>query len=172
MQELKLKFNRRPFWLSGFCIILMLIFSTSIKASSKISSHQMKLLQKVGKTSLSQLSSKAKVVVIYQPECHWCKKQIADLVQLQHQCRGSFDTVLVGARSNQFKLKSELRYFEGDFPALLANRQFLRDIGGVKATPVSLFFNEKNVLIGKKQGYLPEEQMRKIVDLQTNQTCS
>jgi len=172
MQDLKLKFSRLSPWFKSVSIVMMLSFSANLVASDKVFSHQMKLLQGVGKASLTQISSKPKVVVIYQPECQWCKKQISDLVEIGHQCKGSFDTVLVGARSNQFKLRSELRHFTGEFPALMANHQFLRDIGGVKATPVSLFFNGKGELIGKKQGYLSEARMKQVVRLQTSQACS
>ncbi len=169
MQVLKLNYN--IILQKMISIFLMLMLSTSIFASDSIYTHKMNRLHGIGTESLADFSTKPKVVVIYQPNCQWCEKQISDLAKFQHRCEGSFNTILVGSRGNKRKLTSELKRFDGDFPAFAGSREFLRKIGGVLATPITLFFNQKGKLIGKKRGYLQSTLMQQALAIQTNNNC-
>ncbi len=169
MQVLKLKFS--TVLQKSISIILMLMLSTNAFATDSIYTHKMKRLQGNSTESLAGLSTKPKVVVVYQPHCKWCEKQISDLAQFQHHCDGAFNTILVGSKGNKRKLLSELKRFNGDFPAFAGSRKFLKGIGGVPATPITLFFNNKGELIGKNRGYIENDRMQRALAIQTNNKC-
>jgi len=169
MQALKLNFN--TILQKNIGIILMLMLSTNAFATDSIYTHKMKRLQGYGTESLAGISTKPKVVVVYQPDCKWCAKQISDLAQFQHSCEGVFNTVLVGSRGSKRTLSLELKRFNSDFPAFAGSRKFLKVIGGVPATPITLFFNNKGELIGKNHGYLENNRMQRALAIQTNNSC-
>ena len=154
----------------GISLVVLLTTSVSL-ATEQVYLYSLKALRLNAKFSLASLSDKPKVAVVFQPNCAWCIKQAADLARLQNECSGEFETVLIGSRAKRQALKRELRHFSDETPALQADPQFIRQIGGVEATPVTLFFDQAGNLLGRKQGYLPVTKLRQAIAIQTNKAC-
>ncbi|WDE05585.1 hypothetical protein SG34_001160 [Thalassomonas viridans] len=122
--------------------------------------------------SLADYRGATRIAVVFQPECPWCDKQIADLARLEHLCGGAFSTVLIGTRGNKRTLKRELRRFAAPLPALQADKGFMRLLSGFEATPVTLFFGPAGKLLASRRGYIPPDKLKRAIALQTGGLCS
>ena len=109
--------------------------------------------------------------MIYQPDCSWCKKQGKILERAFKQCQNSMNIVLVGTKGNTRQLRKELKHYHNDIPAFIADRKFLRDIGGYQASPTTLIYNEKGELIVKKRGFIPEEKLASALAVISRDSC-
>jgi thioredoxin-related protein len=153
-------------------IVCLLLLVPCLAQAGNLYQHPLKDLRTTERVSLSQLSASAKVVVVFQPECDWCEKQIDDLEQLQHQCENELTTVAVGSRGKRAALKRELKRYHKSLPALQADGQFIRALGGVVATPVTLFFDSNGELLAKRRGYMAKDKLRKVINIQTKSQCA
>jgi len=113
----------------------------------------------------------ATLVMIYQPDCSWCKKQGKTLSVAYEQCRGSVNIALVGTKGNARKLKKELKHYHKHIPAFIADRKFLREIGGYQASPTTLVFNTQGELIMKKRGFIAQEKLTNVMSIISKGTC-
>ena len=113
----------------------------------------------------------ATLVMIYQPDCSWCKKQGKTLSVAFEQCRGSMNIALVGTKGNARKLKKELKHYHKHIPAFMADRKFLREIGGYQASPTTLVFNTQGELIMKKRGFIAQEKLANVMSIISKGAC-
>ena len=113
----------------------------------------------------------ATLVMIYQPDCSWCKKQGKTLSVAFEQCRGSMNIALVGTKGNARKLKKELKHYHKHIPAFMADRKFLREIGGYQASPTTLVFNAQGELIMKKRGFIAQEKLANVMSIISKGAC-
>jgi len=122
---------------------------------------------------MSKLDAKglATVTMIYQPDCSWCKKQGKALAKAFKQCQGSMNIALVGTKGNARQLKKELKHYHKDIPAFIADRKFLRTIGGYQASPTTLIFDAKGALIAKKRGFIPKEKLASALAILSQGAC-
>ena len=111
------------------------------------------------------------VAMIYQPDCSWCKKQGKILERAFKQCQNSMNIVLVGTKGNTRQLRKELKHYHDDIPAFIADRKFLRDIGGYQASPTTLIYNDEGKLIVKKRGFIPEEKLASALAVISRDSC-
>lgn len=114
----------------------------------------------------------ATVAMIYQPDCSWCKKQEQYLSQINRQCNSKINLLLIGNNGSVRELKRELKYFDKKIPAFHASRQFLHHIGGVAASPTTVFFDKDGNVLAKKRGYIPPAQLFNAVKVISNQGCA
>lgn len=168
MLVLKSNFN---VWIGRFVMLVVLCTTNMSLADSRAYQHPLKDLRDNAKESIAALSSQPSVVVLIQPNCHWCKRQIDDLELLQSDCQGQFDTVLIGSKAKRNALKRELKHLSSSFPALQADAQFARNIGGVPATLITIFFDSEGNILARKQGYMPFETLRQAISIQTDKSC-
>lgn len=122
-------------------------------------------------TSQKNVTQLAAVVMIYQPDCSWCKKQGEVLAKAFEQCHSSIAIALIGTKGKARQLRKELKHYHHDIPAYQANRQFLRSIGGYQASPTTLIYNNQGVLIAKKRGFISKEKLTKAFSMLTNGQC-
>lgn len=153
-------------------MLLLLVPGLVSAQAGGIYQYPLKDLRSSERHSLAQLSDSAKVVVVFQPECDWCERQIKDLADIEAQCRAHIKTVLIGSRGKRRALKRELKRFEQSLPALQADKHFIRRLGGVVATPVTLFFDKKGQLLAKRRGYIQKDKLRQAVNIQTKSQCA
>jgi thioredoxin-related protein len=111
------------------------------------------------------------VAMIYQPDCSWCKKQGKILERAFNQCKKSMNIALVGTKGNTRQLRKELKHYHDDIPAFIADRKFLRDIGGYQASPTTLIYNEEGKLIVKKRGFIPEQKLASALAVISKDAC-
>jgi thioredoxin-related protein len=118
-----------------------------------------------------QVSTLATLVMIYQPDCAWCKKQGKLLAKVFEQCKATLNPVLIGTKGNARKLKKELKHYHKGISAFMADRQFLWSIGGYQASPTLLIFDTSGDLIAKKRGYIAKDKLASALKLLTNGKC-
>jgi thioredoxin-related protein len=119
----------------------------------------------------AQVDELATLVMIFQPDCSWCKKQGKTLSMAYKQCRGSVNIALVGTKGNARKLKKELKHYHKHIPAFIADRKFLREVGGYQASPTTLVFNAQGELIMKKRGFIAQEKLANVMSIISKGTC-
>jgi thioredoxin-related protein len=113
----------------------------------------------------------ATVVMIYQPDCSWCKKQGKTLSMAYKQCRHYVNIALVGTKGNARQLKKELKHYHENIPAFIADRKFLREIGGYQASPTTLIFSAKGELVMKKRGFIAQEKLANAISIISKGSC-
>lgn len=119
----------------------------------------------------AQVDELATLVMIFQPDCSWCKKQGKTLSMAYKQCRGSVNIALVGTKGNARKLKKELKHYHKHIPAFIADRKFLREVGGYQASPTTLVFNAQGELIMKKRGFIAQEKLANVMSIISKGAC-
>jgi thioredoxin-related protein len=119
----------------------------------------------------AQVDELATLVMIFQPDCSWCKKQGKTLSMAYKQCRGSVNIALVGTKGNTRKLKKELKHYHKHIPAFIADRKFLREVGGYQASPTTLVFNAQGELIMKKRGFIAQEKLANVMSIISKGAC-
>jgi len=110
--------------------------------------------------------------MIFQPDCSWCKKQGKALTEAFKQCKSSVNITLVGAKGNVRELKKELKHYHPSIPAFVADRKFLRVIGGYQASPTTLIYDDKGQLITKKRGFIPYDNLSKALKIISQGNCN
>ncbi len=111
------------------------------------------------------------IAMIYQPDCSWCKKQGKILARVFEQCKASLNLALVGVNGNARQLKKELKHYHKGIPAFIAERRFLRLIGGYQASPTTLIFDANGELIAKKRGFVVKDKLANALDILSHGKC-
>ncbi len=111
------------------------------------------------------------VTMIFQPECSWCKKQGKALAKAFQQCQSSINVNLVGTKGNSRQLRKELKHYHQDIPAFIADRKFLRKIGGYQASPTTLIFDSNGELVAKKRGFISDDKFANVLDILSHGAC-
>lgn len=157
-----------------YCYSTLILIFISISVSSNaanISPFTLKPIQLPAELSQVKTNNLATIAMIFQPNCSWCKKQGKILKKVLQQCQSSTNIALVGTRGNSRQLRKELKHYHQAMPAFIADRQFLRRIGGYQASPTLVIFDKKGELIAKKRGFIPEPQLASALTILTEGAC-
>ena len=157
-------------WLRN-TIALIIISAIAVITEVQAFPFALKPLSPTNETLENHSPSVVTVAMIYQPDCSWCKKQGKTLAKAIKQCQSSIKIALIGTKGNARQLKQELRHYHQDFPAFIADREFLRTIGGYQASPTTLVFDDKGKLIAKKLGFIPEEKLTMALEIISLGSC-
>ena len=149
-------------------LFLCSITSTTVHASP----ISLKSLKTGERTTVIPTNEFVTIAMVYQPDCSWCKKQEKLLRQIKQECNNKVNLALIGNKGSARALKRELKYFNKSFPAYKADTKFLRKIGGIAASPTTLFFDRSGNVIAKKRGFIPPAQLFNAVSIMTNKNCS
>ncbi len=142
----------------------LLSFSASAQIFSlkNLKSNKVEVINPVGVPS---------IVMVFQPQCNWCKKQANELSELLNECSAPIHLSLVGTLGRNNQLKSELKHYPKSIPAFKATTRFLRKIGGFQASPTTLFFNSKGQPLSKRKGYIQKDKALRAMILLTKGGC-
>jgi len=158
-------------------VILLLVTLVAGKAlasdfsDSIVNQYQLKSL--ANSDNLATVTGdKVTIAMLYQPDCKWCKKQGQWLAKAQNQCNKDINIVLIGNNGNKQQLKRELKHFHQKIPAFQANRKLLTAIGGIKASPTTLVFDQKGNLIAKRRGFITNSKLTDVANLITQGKCN
>lgn len=113
--------------------------------------YSLKNLHSGKRSPLIKHNGRITVSMVFQPDCSWCKKQGKTFTTLMEKCSKIINLSLIGNKGERHQLKRELRHFDRNITAYQADHGFLREIGGIAASPTTLFFNSNGDLIGKKK---------------------
>ncbi|RYV00488.1 hypothetical protein SOPP22_16860 [Shewanella sp. OPT22] len=126
---------------------------------------------KTNETGVVNPTGKLSVVMLFQPDCSWCKKQEKALSTIHASCTSTFNFHIVGTQGSRNQLKRELNHYHQNISAYKSTTQFLRQVGGFKASPTTLFFDASGTLLGKRRGYLELLKMKQLINSLTYNKC-
>ncbi|KGJ91542.1 hypothetical protein [Colwellia psychrerythraea] len=159
-------------FLNKFYLVIALLLATVILFSEvQATPFSLKSLNAHGVENSREDNDLATIVMIYQPNCSWCKKQGKTLSIAFKQCRHSVNIALVGTKGNARQLKKELKHYHKDLPAFIADRKFLRAVGGYQASPTTLIFTAQGDLIMKKRGFIAQEKLANAMSIVSKGAC-
>lgn len=108
---------------------------------------------------LQRYEGRPVALVIFEPDCTWCRRQVQALNAMQAQCGAGFGAIAVGVNGNRRSLQLELRSVRPDFPAYQASPAFVAAVGGVTGTPVTLLGDANGRFVTWLRGYAPPERL-------------
>lgn len=156
------------FWLA----VLAVAPATGEEASPSLLAYNLKSLQDPEIHALDIYEGKPVVMVFFQPNCNWCAKQIDAINDLSKQCSHKFEAIAVGIGGNRTELRKELRRLRPDFPAYQASPRLIAEMGGVIATPIILLGDARGEFRNWTRGFVPGEDLKKLVVAIDPGTCS
>jgi len=147
------------------------LFRAVVSFDVNATPFELKSLRSTPITSVAEIVGLSTVTMIFQPDCSWCKKQSKTLTKAFEQCQSSLNINLVGTKGNARQLRKELKQYHQDIPAFIADRKFLRTIGGYQASPTTLIYDANGELVAKKRGFISEDKLAHALKLLTAGTC-
>lgn len=158
--------------LANIKILITLIFISVISLNLNVHAMPFSLKPlKAANEKASVANGLATITMIYQPDCSWCKKQGESLAKVFEQCQSSINVALVGTKGNKRQLKKELKHYHQDMPAYIADRQFLRSIGGYQASPTTLVYDSRGQLLANKRGFISPDKLAQALAIVSQGEC-
>ena len=157
-------------WLQ-MMVVLTLVSATALVNNANANPFILKPLKSAQETVGAETNGLTTITMIFQPDCSWCKKQGKALAKAFKQCQSSMNIALVGTKGSARQLRKELKHYHQDMPAFIADRKFLRKIGGYQASPTTLIFDSKGELVAKKRGFIPEDKLASALNILTKGAC-
>lgn len=99
-------------------------------------------------------------LVFFEPGCPWCVKQMRALEELGAACPGRIQTLTAGVHGNLPEYRRLIRMAGTDHPAFVASDRLVAAIGGVPATPYTLFLDRKGQPTHRLRGLVPAPELR------------
>ncbi|WP_337880749.1 hypothetical protein [Rheinheimera sp.] len=106
-------------------------------------------------------SGRAALLLLFGPDCRFCKQQARLMQQLQQQCP-SVQLALIGVQGSKDELRQEIRQLQTSLPAFAVTAAFLRAIDGVDAVPTNLILDQEGRLLVKHRGMLDDNKLRRL----------
>ena len=95
------------------------------------------------------------LVLLFEPECAWCRRQVAVLNDLG-DC---VQRVAIGVDGGRRRLIEALHNMKPSFPAYQASAAFVRDLGGSPPTPQLLLADAEGRYVTHLRGYQDREAL-------------
>ncbi|WP_394203706.1 TlpA family protein disulfide reductase [Shewanella waksmanii] len=155
------------------CLGLLVALATSnITMAQNHSVAQIKLKDlRSSHSSVSYHSDKSTILMFFQPDCPWCKKQAKVMAELQHQCEKHIGFTLVGDKGSRTQLKRELRHFDDQMTAKQSSKKFARSSGGIIGYPTTLVIDNQGNIVAKKRGMVGKELLYQLASELSGGTC-
>jgi hypothetical protein len=99
-------------------------------------------------------------LVFFEPGCPWCVKQMRALEELGAACPGRIQTLTAGVHGNLPEYRRLIRVAGTEHPAFVASDRLVAAIGGVPATPYTLFLDRKGRPTHRLRGLVPAPELR------------
>lgn len=116
-------------------------------------------------------SDQPQLLMFFAPDCRWCEKQMQQMSQLQSQC-GAVRQAVIGIHGSRSALRSELKQQHIHLNAYLSDKRFIRQIGGVPATPYTLVVGADHNIMAMLRGYIEAERLAAITAALSENSCS
>ncbi|MEZ9142039.1 MULTISPECIES: TlpA family protein disulfide reductase [unclassified Shewanella] len=169
MLALKASFN---------CLVLLTALAVGSTASADHTNTALSVAQiqlkdlRTSQSSVSYHAEKPTVLMYFQPDCSWCKKQGKIITELLGECGNSVHFTLVGDKGSKSQLKRELRHFSADTPSKQSNKMFVRKSGGVKGFPTTLVLDTQGHVLAKRRGFTSETMLRRLTNELSQGECA
>lgn len=117
-----------------------------------------------GQLDLRQFADRWMLLVLFEPNCSWCLKQLQAADKLRAQRPGEVAVVAVGVHGSRPQLKAWLRKARGAFPAALATPELVAALDGVPATPWTLVSRPGGAFHTHLRGFADPEVLRALLE--------
>ncbi len=98
-------------------------------------------------------------MLFFEPNCAWCFKQTKVINKALAACTKQFRVAGMGVNTHYHALRKAAWKLKPKFQTYQANQTMVVAMGGVKATPLMLLFNNEGQLLHHAQGYLDARQL-------------
>lgn len=145
------------------CSLLTLLLMMSFVAAPVGASPQrlpLELLQRLDAPAAELSHLKPKMIMLFEPNCRFCGLQRQQMEQVQKYCP-AVEQWLVGVNGTERALKQQWQAWQSRLPLYVADPVWLRQIGGVDATPTTLFVSADHQLLATYRGKLNQAQLTK-----------
>lgn len=149
------------------CLLLLLL---GCKESDALSLDDEALINLYTDKLESPFVGKPQLVMLFQPNCGFCVKQMKHMQALANKC-SAVAIQLYGFNGSAKELRNELIQHQISLPAYRTNKQFLDQLNEIKGTPTNLIFNSEGGLVLQHMGYWNESILRTQLKQMSNQTC-
>lgn len=146
--------------------LLTLLFASTGAAEAPISLYDFELRSLAGpqRIDLQRFKDKPSLMVLVEPDCPWCFRQVRALNRLMHKCSQQFQPIGLGINGSRKALLAEYRKLRPEFPTLQANRQLLQVLGDIPGTPFNLLVAPNGKPLHWLRGYIPGEKLQPILE--------
>lgn len=141
------QYLRHLAWLVLFCL------SPLAQAKSLLSYTHIDLTN-AEEIQLQSSTHGVSALMFFEPECSWCFKQIKVINSYLSKHDDTINVIGLGVNGNRQQLKKESWRLRPEFPVYMADPQLLKDLGQVKATPLTLLLDNNGSVIAYNRGFL------------------
>jgi len=155
------------------CSLLTLLLMMSFVAAPLGASPQrlpLELLQRLDAPAAELSHLKPKMIMLFEPNCRFCGLQRQQMEQVQKYC-SAVEQWLVGVNGTERALKQQWQAWQSRLPLYVADPVWLRQIGGVDATPTTLFVSADHQLLATHRGMLNQAQLTKAFQALSEAPC-
>jgi hypothetical protein len=159
--------------MSQRCSWLILLLMMSFVAAPVCASSQrlpLELLQRLDIPTAELSHFKPKMIMLFEPDCRFCHIQRQQMEQLLTYCP-AVEQWLIGINGTERALKQQWQAWQTRLPLYVAEPVWLRQIGGVDATPTTLFVSADHQLLATHRGMLNQAQLIKAYTALSKASC-
>lgn len=153
-------------------LLLFLGVPSAAQATATLDAVQLRSLEDGTAHGFAAYKGRPVLLMVFEPECNWCLKQVAALNELAVRCGDRLPALGVGVRGDRQSLKAEIRRTGPEFPTYQANAGLLELLGEVPATPITYVLDESLAPLMKLRGYIPFEQLLETAEVIIGESCS
>jgi thioredoxin-related protein len=157
-------------WLGKLFWVLLPAIYLAIPVAAAAVSIQLEPLKRLAAPAADISQLNPKIMMLFEPNCRFCAQQRRQMELLQRYCL-AVDHWLVGINGTERALKQQWQAWQTRLPLYAADSTWLRQIGGVDATPTTLFVSANNQLIAKHRGMLSQQQLLEAYQAVTGSDC-
>lgn len=137
-------------------ISLSLLFCACTAPAQMMPEFTLKSAKDGQKVDSSEFADQVRLVAFFATWCPPCIKEIPSLVDLQEEYeKKGFSVIAVSVDDSPSAVRPIMEKTGINYPVLMANRQIVRDFGGISSIPVSFLVDRNGEVVKKYPGYVP-----------------
>jgi len=156
-------------WLALLTLLFAPTGATEVPTS--LFDFELRSLAGPERINLQHFKGKPSLMVLVEPDCPWCFRQVRALNRLTHKCSQQFQPLALGINGSRKALLAEYRKLRPEFPTLQANRQLLQALGDIPGTPFSLLVAPNGKPLRWLRGYIPDQKLQQILEQSFDFQC-
>ncbi|MFP4181801.1 MAG: TlpA family protein disulfide reductase [Thiohalospira sp.] len=95
------------------------------------------------------------LLILFEPRCPWCVRQLRAVDRITAACPEALEAAGVGVHGDTPGYRRVLHAAEVELPAVAGTDRLLATVGGVPATPFTLFVDGAGRVTHRLRGYVP-----------------
>ncbi|WP_444896851.1 TlpA family protein disulfide reductase [Microbulbifer sp. SSSA005] len=146
--------------------LITLLFAPAGATEAAISLYDFELRSLAGpeRINLQQFKGKPSLILLVEPDCPWCFRQVRTLNRLTSECSQQFQPIALGINGSRKALLTEYRKLRPEFPMLQASTQLQQVLGETPGTPFSFLIASNGEPLSWLRGYIPDKKLQPILE--------